>query len=190
MGHSNTSPLKIALYAVIFLVCLWIGLMIGRHAPWPVALLGLLAVVALIVFFLSGNRKETVLDSAAAADGLAMQAPADKARLYIARHGFVASMQGMDITIDDTHAGQFKSGRVLFADLEPGRHHLTAQLAKGGKGSAVALDLDLAPGTVTVLKAGVSMGGMNGKCVLEILPDMAAGRSHVAGNRFIAWQQG
>ena len=37
---------------------------------------------------------------------------------------------------------------------------------------------------------GVSMGGMNGKCVLEILPDMAAGRSHVAGNRFIAWQQG
>ena len=190
MGNSNTSPLKIVLYVVIFLVCLWIGLTIGRHAPWPVVLLGLLAVVALIFFFLSGNRKETMLDSAAAADGLAMQAPAGKARLYIARHGFVASMQGMDITIDDTHAGQFKSGRVLFADLEPGRHHVTAQLAKGGKGSAVALDLDLAPGTVTVLKAGVSMGAMNGKCALEVLPDMAAGRSHVAGNKFIAWQQG
>ncbi len=190
MGNSNTSPLKIVLYIVIFVVCVIAGQAIGRHAPWPVALLGIAAVIAMIVFFLSGNKKEAKLDSAAAADGLAMQAPADKARLYIARHGFVASMQGMNIAIDDTHMGQFKSGRVLFADLEPGRHQVTVQLAKGGKGSVATLDLDLAAGTVTVLKATVSMGGMNGKCVLEVLPDMASGRGHVAGNKFIAWQQG
>lgn len=190
MGNSGTSPLKIGLMIVVFLAAIMIGRAVGDSAPgWLVAVL-LLVVVVMVFYFLSGNQKEVRLDQAAASDALAMQAPADKARIYIARHGFVASQQGMNITIDETHQGQFKSGRVLMADLEPGRHHVTAQLARGGKGSAGSLDLDLAAGTVTVVKTGVSMGGMNGKCMLEVLPDMAAGRGHVAGNKFVAWQQG
>ena len=190
MGKSGTSPLQIGLMAIAFLAAVWIGKTAAESAPGWFVVVALVVVVVMVFYFLSGNKKEVRLDQAAASDALAMQAPADKARIYIARHGFVASQQGMNIAIDDTHQGQFKSGRVLVADLQPGRHHVTAQLAKGGKGSAVALDLDLAPGTVTVLKAGVSMGAMNGKCALEVLPDMAAGRSHVAGNKFIAWQQG
>lgn len=190
MGSSNMSPLKIALYVVLFIVCVYVGMAFGNSAPGWLVILALLGVVAMMVFFLSGNKKENRLDAAAAAEALAMQAPVDKARVYIARHGFVASMQGMNITIDDTHKGQFKSGRVVFADLQPGRHHFTAQLAKGSQGSAGEVDLDLAAGTVTVLKTSVSMGGMNGKCVIEVMPDMATARGHVAGNKFIAWQQG
>jgi predicted heme/steroid binding protein len=190
MGNSGTSPLKIIVMVVAFIAAVMIGASVGRDAPGWVVAVGLLVVVIMVFYFLSGNKKEVRLDQAAASDALAMQAPADKARIYIARHGFVASQQGMNIAIDDTHQGQFKSGRVLVADLQPGRHHVTAQLARGGKGSAGSLDLDLAAGTVTVVKTGVSMGGMNGKCTLEVMPDMATGRGHVAGNKFVAWQQG
>ena len=190
MGNSGTSPLKIVVMVVAFIAAVIIGMAVGESAPGWLAILLLLGVVGMMLFFLSGNKKETRLDQAAAAEALAMQAPVDKARVYIARHGFIASAQGMNITIDDTHEGQFRSGRVLFADLEPGRHHFTAQLAKSGKDTAGEVDLDLAAGTVTVIKTSVSMGGMNGKCILEVMPDMATARGHVAGNKFIAWARG
>ena len=190
MGKSGTSPLQIGLMAIAFLAAVWIGKTAAESAPGWFVVVALVVVVVMVFYFLSGNKKEVALDQAAAADALAMQAPADKARVYIARHGFMASRQGMDVLIDDSHEGQFKSGRVFVADLAPGHHQVTARLARGGKGTTGTIDLDLAAGTVTVLKVSVAMGGMNGKCRLEVLPDMAAGRGHVAGNKFIAWERG
>lgn len=184
------SPLKIGLLVVAVAVAAVIGANIGANASGPVVLLLLVGFVALIAFFLSGNKKEVALDGAGVADALRLQAPTGKARLYVVRHGFVGGMQGMEITIDASHAGQIKSGRALFADLEPGRHLIGAKMAKGGKGSAASLELDLAADTVTVLKAGTDMGAFSAKSVLEILPSLPAAREELQKARFLAWHQG
>ena len=57
MGSSNMSPLKIALYVVLFIVCVYVGMAFGNSAPGWLVILALLGVVAMMVFFLSGNKK-------------------------------------------------------------------------------------------------------------------------------------
>lgn len=189
MGTSKMSPLKIGLLVIVTGIAALIGFNIGKNASGPMILLLLVGFVAMIAFFLSGNRKEVALDSATVADALRLQAPTGKARLYVVRHGFVGGMQGMEITIDSSHSGQIKSGRALFADLAPGHHLVGAKMAKGGKSSATSLELDLAADTVTVLKAGTEMGALTTKCVLEVLPSLPVAQQELKKARFLAWYQ-
>lgn len=153
-------------------------------------LLMLAGFVGLIFFFLSKNRKEAPLAADRDANARLFQSLPGKARLYIVRHGFAAGMQGMDITVDDGRPGmlrgQVKSGRALVADLDPGRHDLHAKLATSGKGTAATLALDLAEGSVTVVRAGTTMGAVTAGSSLTVIDGEAAQRD-LAKARFVAW---
>jgi hypothetical protein len=80
----------------------------------------LVAIVGLIIWSLSSNKSGKKADTAALADARTMRAPEGKARIYVTRRGFVAALQGMNVTLDETARGQIKSGQMLMADVAPG----------------------------------------------------------------------
>src|SRR3546814_14586605 len=95
------------------------------------SVIALVAIVALIVWSLSSNKSGKKAGTAALADARAMRAPEGKARIYITRRGFVAALQGMNVTLDDNAKGQIKSGPMLMADVAPGTHRLQDRKSVG-----------------------------------------------------------
>ena len=178
-----------ALAAVaVFIVFLFVGFSIGAGGSLLLVILALAAIVALIIFFLSGNKKEVAVSDVALADARQMRAPSGMARLYIVRRGFVGGQQGMDIAIDTTHNGQIKSGRALVADLPPGQHTLTARMARGGDQSETSLVLDLATDSVAVVHATTTMGASTASVRLSVMNDMNAAKGELDKARFLIWQ--
>ena len=59
------------------------------------------AIIAYCVWALSNNKGAAKADDMLQADARAMRVPEGKARIYVTRRGFVGSMQGMDVTLDD-----------------------------------------------------------------------------------------
>ena len=174
--------------AAVFIVFLFVGYVIGGSGSPLLVILALAAIGGVIFFFLSGNAREAPLADAALADARRIQAPAGAARLYIVRHGFVGGMQGMDIAVDATHRGQIKSGRALMVDLTPGGHTLTARMARGGDKAAASLALELAPDSVTVVKAGTAIGAATAAVDLAVMTDLNAAKAELDKARFLAWQ--
>ena len=91
----------------------------------------LVAIVGLVVWSLSSNKSGKKADTAALADARAMRAPEGKARIYVTRRGFVAALQGMNVTLDETAKGQIKSGQMLMAWLGRTRNEPKATRAAG-----------------------------------------------------------
>ncbi|MGV2497042.1 hypothetical protein [Pelagerythrobacter aerophilus] len=187
MDKSKITVTTALLAAAAFIIFLFVGFSIGSGGSPLLVVLALASVGALIYFFVSGNKKEVVLDDAALADARRMQAPSGMARLYIVRQGFVGGQQGMDVAIGETYRGQIKSGRALVADLPPGPHALSVRMARGGDKSNASLALDLAADSVTVVKATSSMGTTTAALQLSVMTDMSAARADLDKARFLAW---
>ncbi len=83
---------------------------LSAGAAGLLALLLIGAVIAFCVWALSSNKGGARGDAAALADAHAMAAPAGKARIYVTRRGFVAGLQGLNVTLDAHAKGQIKSG--------------------------------------------------------------------------------
>jgi len=147
----------------------------------------LVAIVALIVWSLSSNKSGKKADTAALADARAMRAPEGKARLYVTRRGFVAALQGMNVTLDETARGQIKSGQMLMADVAPGTHRLHAAMAKGIMANAGAMEIELAAGEVAVIDAMFEMSALKGDAKLTRL-DGAKARENVNATKLILWE--
>lgn len=147
----------------------------------------LIAIVGLIVWSLSSNKSGRKADTAALADARTMRAPDGKARIYVTRRGFVAALQGMNVTLDETGKGQIKSGQMLMADVEPGTHRLHAAMAKGIMANAGAMEVTVAAGEVAVIDAMFEMSALKGDAKLTRL-DGAKARENVNATKLMLWE--
>lgn len=151
------------------------------------SVVSLVAIIGLIVWSLSSNKSGKKADTATLADARAMRAPEGKARIYVTRRGFVAALQGMNVTIDETAKGQIKSGQMLMADVEPGTHHLHAAMAKGLMANAGTMDVEVGAGEVVVIDAMFEMSALKGDAKLTRL-DGAKARENVHATKLILWE--
>ncbi len=147
----------------------------------------LVAIVGLIVWSLSSNKSGKKADTAALADARTMRAPEGKARIYVTRRGFVAALQGMNVTLDDTARGQIKSGQMLMADVAPGTHRLHAAMAKGIMANAGTMEIEVGAGEVAVIDAMFEMSALKGDAKLTRL-DGAKARENVEATKLILWE--
>jgi hypothetical protein len=147
----------------------------------------LVAIVGLIVWSLSNNKSGKKADTAALADARAMRAPEGKARIYVTRRGFVAALQGMNVTLDEAAQGQIKSGQMLMADVAPGPHRLHAAMAKGLMANAGTIELEVGAGEVVVIDAMFEMSALKGDARLTRL-EGAKARENVGASKLILWE--
>lgn len=147
----------------------------------------LVAIIGLIVWSLSSNKSGKKADTATLAEARAMRAPEGKARIYVTRRGFVAALQGMNVTLDETAKGQIKSGQMLMADVAPGKHHLHAAMAKGLMANAGTMEVEVGAGEVVVIDAMFEMSALKGDAKLTRL-DGAKGRENVQVTKLILWE--
>lgn len=144
-------------------------------------------IIAFCIWALSSNKGGKKADTAALAEARAMRAPDGKARIYVTRRGFVAALQGMDVTLDGVANGQIKSGQMLMADVEPGTHHLTVATAKAKLAKPAELDIEVGAGGVVVIDAMIEMGALKGSVKLTRL-DAAKAREDVNATKLILWE--
>jgi len=147
----------------------------------------LVAIIGLIIWSLSSNKSGKKADTATLADARTMRAPQGKARIYVTRRGFVAALQGMNVTLDETARGQIKSGQMLMADVEPGTHRLHAAMAKGLMANAGTIELEVGPGEVVVIDAMFEMSALKGDAKLARL-EGAKARENVGATKLILWE--
>ncbi len=116
-----------------------------------------------------------------------MQAPEGKARIYVTRRGFVAALQGMDVTLEGVAKGQIKSGQMLMADVPPGTYRLHVATAKAKLARPADLEIDVGAGGVVVVDAMIEMGALKGGVKLTRL-DAAKARENVHATKLILWE--
>ena len=160
---------------------------LSTGAMMTFSIVTLVAIVGLIVWSLSSNKSGKKADTATLADARTMRAPEGKARIYVTRRGFVAALQGMNVTLDDTAKGQIKSGQMLMADVEPGTHRLHAAMAKGIMANAGAMEIAVAAGEVAVIDAMFEMSALKGDAKLTRL-DGTKARENVDATKLILWE--
>lgn len=160
---------------------------LSTGAMMTFSIVTLVAIVGLIVWSLSSNKSGKKADTAALADARTMRAPEGKARIYITRRGFVAALQGMNVTLDDAARGQIKSGQMLMADVEPGTHRLHAAMAKGIMANAGAMEIAVAAGEVAVIDAMFEMSALKGDAKLTRL-EGAKAHENVNATKLMLWE--
>lgn len=144
-------------------------------------------IIVFCIWALSSNKGGQKADTAAVAEARTMRAPDGKARIYVTRRGFVAALQGMDVTLDGVAKGQIKSGQMLMADVEPGTHRLHVATAKAKLANAAELDIEVGAGGVIVIDAMIEMGALKGSVKLTHL-DAAKARENVNATKLILWE--
>jgi hypothetical protein len=159
-------------------------------SPGTLLILSVLLIGGVVIFCfwaLSSNKGGAKADDAAVANARAMQAPDGKARIYITRRGFVAALQGMNITLDDAAQGQIKSGQMLVADVEPGTHRIHAATAKASLARPGDFEVEVGAGGVVVIDAMLEMGALKGGVKLTRL-DATKARENVHATKLMLWE--
>ncbi|WP_447754159.1 DUF2846 domain-containing protein [Sphingopyxis fribergensis] len=185
---------KNAMWLTLIFVAAIVGAMMGPAlaqtiSPGTLLILSVLLIGGIVIFCfwaLSSNKGGAKGDTAATADARTMQAPEGKARIYVTRRGFVAALQGMDVTLDDAAKGQIKSGQMLMADVAPGTHRLHVATAKAKLARPAELEIDVGAGGVVVIDAMIEMGALKGGVKLTRL-DAPKAREDVHATKLILW---
>lgn len=186
---------KNAMWLTLIFVAAIIGAMMGPALAQNLSAGTLLTLTALLfggiivfcIWALSSNKGGKKADTAATADARTMQAPDGKARIYITRRGFVAALQGMDVTLDESAKGQIKSGQMLMADVAPGTHHIHVATAKAKLARPAELEIDVGADGVVVIDAMIEMGALKGGVKLTRL-DAVKARENVHATKLILWE--
>lgn len=161
--------------------------LIGEGTMMILAPLFLIGVVGFCIWALSSNKSGAKADPAALAEARRMQAPEGKGRIYVTRRGFVAALQGMNVTLDGVAQGQIKSGQMLMADVEPGPHHIQVSTAKAKLARPDEIEVDVGAGGVVVIDAMLEMGALKRGVKLS-RSDAAKAHEDVNATKLILWE--
>lgn len=186
---------KNAMWLTLIFVTAIIGALIGPSLAQNLSFGTLLTLTVILfggiiifcIWALSSNKGGATADTAATANARMMQAPDGKARIYITRRGFVAALQGMDVTLDGGAKGQIKSGQMLMADVAPGTHHIHVATAKAKLARPAELEIDVGAGGVVVIDAMIEMGALKGGVKLT-RSDAAKAHDDVHATKLILWE--
>lgn len=184
----NAMWLTIIFVAAIFgaLMGPSIGSLVGEGTMLILAPLFLIGVVVFCIWALSSNKSGAKADPAGLAEARQMRAPDGKARIYVTRRGFVAALQGMNVTMGSAQ-GQIKSGQMLMADVEPGQYVIHVATAKAKLARPAEIEVDVGAGGVVVIDAMIEMGALKGGVKLTRL-DATQARENVNATKLILWE--
>ena len=174
------------LMIVLVPISVVVGMAIGRSAPL-LAMLILLGLIGFVVWILMSNKQGAAVTPAQRDAALAITPAAGTARIYVMREGFVAGMQGMNITIDDAWKGQIRSKFFMMAEVAPGTHRIGARFNKQGTKAPEFYDVDLEAGQFVLLNIGLEMGMMAGKPYYTRIDDGVAIRQKLAALKMVNW---
>lgn len=172
---------------ILLVLAIFVGLMVGLAYP----LFGLILFVPVfgyVIFILVNNKGAAQADEGAARAARQFTAPDGKAAIYVMRDGFMGGQQGMKVAIDDNLKSQFRTGRFVRAEVEPGDHTVHAQMAAQTKGTAIAETVSLAAGECVLLDAKLNMGVLQGKVVFNQTRDGPEARAKLAKLKLVDWQ--
>ena len=186
---------KNAMWLTLIFVAAIFGAMMGptlarTMSPGTLLILTVIlfgGIIAFCIWALSSNKGGAKADTAAIADARVMRAPEGKARIYVTRRGFVAALQGMDVTLDGSARGQIKSGQMLMADVAPGMHHIHVSTAKAKLARPAELEIEVGAGGVVVIDAMIEMGALKGGVKLT-RSDAVKARDDVHATKLIQWE--
>jgi len=178
----NMTPRNLALFGGAILV----GIILGFIYPMFFIFL-LIPLLGFVVFVLLRNKGGAEADESVAAAARAFTAEDGKAAIYVMRKGFVAGQQGMNVTIDDAMTAQFRTGRFVKADVEPGEHTIHSQMASQTKGTARNHTVTVAAGDCVLLDAKINMGALQGSVELLETRDAGEARQKLAGLKLVEW---
>lgn len=163
-----------------------IGLILGFIYP-TLGLLLFIPVVGFIAFVLLKNKGGAEADEATTAAARQFTAADGKAAIYVMRDAFVAGQQGMNVTIDDDMTAQFRTGRFVKAEVEPGDHTVIAQMASQTKGTAKTYPVSVAAGECVLLDAKIAMGALQGSVEFEEHREPGIARGKLAKLKLVEW---
>ncbi len=163
-----------------------VGLVIGLMYP-IVGLLLMFPVLGYVVFVLLKNKGGAEADEATTSAAKQFIAAEGKGAIYVMRDAFIAGQQGMNITIDDAMTAQFRTGRFVKADVEPGEHSVLAQMASQTKGTAKTYTLSVAAGECVLLDAKIAMGALQGSVEFEEQRDAGLARAKLGKLKLVEW---
>lgn len=172
---------------ILFVLAAVVGIAAGIAYP-IIGLVLLVPMLIFIAFILLRNRGGKEADPATAEAARQFTAPADKAAIYIMRHGFVGGQQGMNVTIDGTLTSQFRTGRFVRAEVSPGPHAIAGRLAAQIGGTDKLHQVTLAPGECVLLDAKLDMGALQSKLVFLETRDPAEARAKLAKLKLVEWK--
>ncbi len=178
----NMTPRNI----ILLILAIGVGLIVGLAFPL-FGLILVLPVLGYVVYILLNNKGAVQADEGAAQAARQFTAPEGKAAIYVMRDGFVGGQQGMKVSIDDTLASQFRTGRFVRAEVDPGEHTVYAQMAAQTKGTAITETLTLAAGDCVLLDAKLNMGALQGKVVFNQTRDGSEARAKLAKLKLVEW---
>ena len=155
---------------------------------WIYVSIGAGAVVAIVLFNLSGNRRTAPADAAARQRALSFVTEDRKGALYLVRTGFVGKMAGMNVAVDGREVAQLKSPRFTRIELTPGPHTLTASFGGGlaGQTKPSALWFDCWEGEIVVMRLSMSVGVLQNPVKIERGSYTDALRGELAGMQMTA----
>lgn len=171
---------------IIFALAAIVGV-IGGFAYPIIGLVLLVPVLAFVAYILLKNSGARQADPAAAEAARQFTAPADKAAIYVMRHGFVGGQQGMNVTIDDALSSQFRTGRFVRAEVSPGAHQISGRMAAQFGGKDTVHPVTLAAGECVLLDAKLDMGALQGKLLFLETRDPAEARAKLAKLKLVEW---
>jgi hypothetical protein len=173
---------------VLFALALLVGLYLGLKYP-IIGLVLLIPLIAFVVIVLMRNNQGSLADRAELDDAMQLTTNAGKARIYVMRKGFVAGMQGMNITVDNALNGQIRSKYFLMTEVVPGAHSVTAQMSSQTGSTAQMHEFILAEGECILLDMKLDMGLLQGKIVFEETRNNNKAQQMLSGLQMVAWKQ-
>ncbi|GAA4035157.1 hypothetical protein [Parerythrobacter jejuensis] len=170
-------------------IAIVIGGIIGISYP-TFGLLLLIPVIAYIAIVLMRNKGGSEAEESVAAEARRFTADDGKGAIYVMRKGFIAGQQGMNVTIDNHLNTQFRTGRFVKADVEPGEHTVAALMGSQTKGTASDHTVSVGAGECVLLDAQIKMGALQGTVEFHETRDAAEARSKLAGLKLVEWPVG
>ncbi|MCK0128762.1 DUF2846 domain-containing protein [Erythrobacter sp. F6033] len=173
---------------ILIAAAIVVGLVLGFQFPM-LGLLLIIPVIAFVAIVFLRNKGGADADESLAAEARKFTASEGKAAIYVMRKGFVAGQQGMNVTIDGGQTTQFRTGRFAKAEVEPGEHTITAQMASQTKGTAATHTVSLAAGECVLLDVKLSVGALQGSLSYEETRNTAEARGKLAGLKLVLWSE-
>lgn len=180
----NMTPRNI----ILLILAIVVGLVVGMAFP-IIGLVLLVPILGYVIYILAANKGSAEADPAAAEAARQFTAPPGKAAIYVMRKGFMGGQQGMNVVIDGGAKSQFRTGRFVRVEVDPGSHTVYARMNAQTEGTAINHGLTLAEGECVLLDAKLEMGALQGRLVFLETRDPVEARGKLAGLKLVSWQE-
>lgn len=147
----------------------------------------LVAVIAFVIWSLSGNKVGKPASTAALADARAFTPTSGSARIYVVRRGFMGGMAGMKVVIGGVAAGQIRMNQFVMKEVPPGTYAIETAMARNGvKPSNSQSTLTLGSGEIAVILVMLQMEAMHARTVQQRISG-AEGHAEIARAKMVQW---